>query len=130
LRGTNLHGAILTGTILDPDAPVPDTGLREYLTEQGVTVNQHGMFVGYRTSESVYTGTNVYQTGKTYTAPVFSVSTEDDCHPGLYLYATLDEYKRNHINPSYVKVVANIRDTMLVNGSIRTKRFRVVEMVE
>jgi hypothetical protein len=130
MQNADRQDAVLSGTILDPDAPVPDTGLREYLAEQGVAVNKHGMFVGYRTSHSTSAGNNVYEAGKTYTAPVFSTSTIDTCHPGLYLYATLDECKNEYPVCSYVKVVANIRDTMLVNGSIRTKRFRVVDVVE
>jgi uncharacterized protein YjbI with pentapeptide repeats len=130
LRDANMQNAVLTGTVLNPSNPVPDTDLSEYLDIQGVTVNKHGIFVGYRTSKSIYIGTNVYEPGKTYTAPVFSTSTEDECHPGLYLYATLYECKKEHPACSYVKVVVNIRDTMLVDGKIRTKRFRVVKMVE
>jgi hypothetical protein len=130
LRYTKLSGAILTGTILDPDAPVPDTGLSEYLSECGVTVNKHGMFVGYRTSESLYIGDTIYEAGKTYTSPVFSTSTVDACHPGLYLYATLEECKNEYPDDPCAKVVASIRDTMVVDENIRTKRFRVVDVVD
>jgi uncharacterized protein YjbI with pentapeptide repeats len=124
---TKLSGAILTGTILDPDVPVPDTGLREYLAECGVTVNKHGMFVGYRIAESPDGGNAICKTGKTYTAPVFSISTVDACHPGLYLCATLDECKKDYPYDPYIKIVTNVRDTMLAGGNIRTKRFRVIE---
>jgi uncharacterized protein YjbI with pentapeptide repeats len=126
---TDLQGAVLTGTIIDPDAPVPDTGLSEYLAEQGVTVNKHGMFTGYRTSLSAFAEVMIYSAGRTYTAPVFSISTEDECHPGLHLCATLDECKNEYHYSRYIKVVTNIRNTMLVGGNIRTKRFRVMERV-
>jgi len=98
LAGADLTGANLKGTCLDPEAPLPKTDLSE-LEEKD------GWYYGYRTQKSQVCGNTVYEPGKSYTAPYFSVSVGTDCHPGIYL-APLAWLKENYPNEPFVRVRA------------------------
>ena len=82
LEKTNLHKAILTGTCLDSNAPIPEIS-DEDIKAAGLTIRGKWVY-GYRTSSSQHCGKTIYLKGKTYRAPVFSVS-PTECHPGIYL---------------------------------------------
>jgi hypothetical protein len=49
-----------------------------------------GWCVGYRTHNSPVVGDQIYEVGKWYKAPVFSVCTTK-CHPGLYVFPSADD---------------------------------------
>jgi hypothetical protein len=82
--GADLMGADLTGTCLDPAAPVPAL-TDEEIKEGGLAVR--GEYVwGWRTKNSPYVGKCVYMPRpEPYVAPWFSVDRGSTCHPGIYL---------------------------------------------
>lgn len=83
---TLFKGTILTGTCLDPKAEIlaiPD----EVIIAPGLTprsIDGVEYVYGWRTRLSQHAGATIYIPGRTYTAPVFSVS-HNVCHPGIYL---------------------------------------------
>ena len=132
LTGANLTLADLTGTCLDPANVLDADAARDALEKRGIRVNAHGTYIAYRTFQSVYIGDNVYQLGHTYKAPWFSTNGDTECHPGLYLGA-LDAIRTEYTGKTLVKVVANIKDTLVTldgRGKIRVRKFRVVEVVD
>jgi len=82
LAEANLTGANLTWTILDPDAQIPLVPDAE-ITAAGLEIDGDWVY-GWRTVQSQVVGWQMYEPGRTYTAPWFSVCTTE-CHPGIYL---------------------------------------------
>jgi hypothetical protein len=83
LRGADLRGANLQDTCLDLDAPIQPLQ-KEILERCGLELE--GKYVwGWRTRVSKFCGNTTYIPGECYTAPWFSVDTETECHPGIYL---------------------------------------------
>jgi uncharacterized protein YjbI with pentapeptide repeats len=84
LRGADLRDADLSGTCLDPDAPLPAISDEE-ITAAGLEIR--GVYVwGYRTTRSLHCGSQWYTPRpEPYVAPWFSVDTTTECHPGIYL---------------------------------------------
>jgi len=118
LVGANLTGAILKGTCLDPEAQLPETdlsGLEE----------KDGWYYGYRTRRSQHCGNTVYEPGKSYTAPYFSVSTETTCHPGIYL-APLAWLKEKYPDEPLVRVRA--KHVLKAGDKYRAKYIEVLEL--
>jgi hypothetical protein len=82
LEGTDLEEANLSWTCLDPDAQLP-TLSDEEIIKAGLEID--GEWVcGWRTKRSRVVGNTIYESG-VYTAPVFSVDTNSECHPGIYI---------------------------------------------
>ena len=124
-RDADLTGANLTGTCLDPAAAVPQTDLSG-LGE----ADADGFITCYRTKRSLLFSSTVYEPGRVYTAPVFSVDTETECHPGLYV-APLDWLREAFPREKLVKVRVSVSDTIrTVGGKYRTRRMEVIEDVE
>ena len=117
LVGADLAGATLKGTCLDPEAPLPETDLSE-LEEKD------GWYYGYRTQKSQHCGDTVYEPGKSYEAPYFSVSIETSCHPGIYL-APLAWLKREYPNVPIVRVRA--KHVLKAGDKYRAKYIEVLE---
>src|SRR3990172_3993029 len=117
LTWVDLTGANLKGTCLDPEAPLPETDLSE-LEEKD------GWYYGYRTQKSQHCGDTVYEPGKSYEAPYFSVSTKTDCHPGIYL-APLDWLQREYPNEPIVRVRA--KHVLKAGYKYRAKYIEVLE---
>jgi len=117
LAGANLAGTNLKGTCLDPEAPLPETDLSE-LEEKD------GWYYGYRTQKSQHCGDTVYEPGKSYEAPYFSVSIETACHPGIYL-APLDWLKEHYPNEPLVRVRA--KHVLKAGDKYRAKYIEVLE---
>ena len=118
LVGAYLAGANLKGTCLDPEAPLPEADLSE-LEEKD------GWYYGYRTQKSQHCGDTVYEPGKSYEAPYFSVSTKTDCHPGIYL-APLDWLKENYPDEPLVRVRA--KHVLKAGDKYRAKYLEVLEV--
>ena len=83
LTGADLTGANLNGTCLDPEAPVPELTDKEIL-RAGLEI-EGDLVYGWRTRFSIHCGYTMYEPGKCYTAPWFSVCQGTSCHPGIYL---------------------------------------------
>jgi hypothetical protein len=82
LEGTDLEEANLSWTCLDPDAQLP-TLSDEEIIKAGLEID--GEWVcGWRTKRSRVVGNTIYESG-VYTAPVFSIDTNSECHPGIYI---------------------------------------------
>ena len=62
----------------------------------------HGYVVGYRTRTTSAAG-GILVNGRIYGAEVFSTS-DTECHPGWYLWPTLEAAKKFSGNVEYVKV--------------------------
>jgi len=118
LVGADLAGATLKGTCLDPEAPLPEADLSE-LEEKD------GWYYGYRTQKSQHCGDTVYEPGKSYEAPYFSVSIETACHPGIYL-APLDWLKEHYPNEPLVRVRA--KHVLKAGDKYRAKYLEVLEV--
>ena len=78
-----LAGANLAGTVLDP-VNKPNGNIEEF--------KRRGKYVyGYRTRAAGHIGE--YQDGRNYNADYFSTCPETDCHPGLYVWPTVEQAK-------------------------------------
>jgi hypothetical protein len=86
LREAYLSGADLSQTCLDPTNP--PNGLADNFVDHDASWK-----IGYRTRESKYIGSTIYEVGELYKAPVFSTC-DTECHPGLYVFPTFQEAKR------------------------------------
>ena len=117
LVGAYLAGANLKGTCLDPEAPLPETDLSE-LEEKD------GWYYGYRTQKSQVCGNTVYEPGKSYTAPYFSVSVGTDCHPGIYLAPSLAWLKERYPDEPLVRVRA--KHVLKASDKYRAKYMEVL----
>jgi len=133
LRGANLSGAYLSranlsGTCLDPSNSPSGAG-------DSFRKTSHGRVLGYRTQRSTCVGSAEYKPGKTYTAPVFSTA-ETECHPGLYLWPTLEqaqewaqEWAECYSADGIIKVSAKAVDVHSAGDKWRCKSFRVIAVV-
>jgi len=83
LTGANLYRANLTGTVLDPvNEP---NGNVEGFEKQGKYI------YGYRTRKAGHI--DEYRDGRSYSADWFSTCEKTDCHPGLYVWPTVEQAK-------------------------------------
>ena len=126
LEGSDLQGADIQGTILDPKNKPNQEGLPEFERAK------NGRCIGYRTRESTRVGSMIYQDRGAYKAPVFSTCKLTKCHPGLYVWPTLDkarEWARRTGKKEIVKVTFDPKDLHGVKGKWRVKRFTVIEGV-
>jgi len=121
LSKTNLTNANLQGTCLDPQVQVPETDLSCFETEGDY-------IIGYRTKGSMHKSNTIYEPGKHYVAPWFSICTETSCHPGIYL-ATLSWLKDEYPFSLYVKLKALKAETLKVGNKYRAKQIWVLEDV-
>ena len=114
LWGAKFEGANLVGTCLDPNNE-PSGAYKSCFNFED------GRAVGYRTKSN-------YEVYKTYTAPVFSTA-PTDCHPGLYLWPTLQHaivYSGDW--NVFIKVSARPEDVHQAGVKYRCKEFRVEEV--
>ena len=115
LHTANLHGAKLTGSVLDPDnTPNADV----------VGFEQSGDHViGYRTREAGHI--DKYRDGRTYAADWFSTCVTE-CHPGLYLWPTLEAAQEWSPGKELIKVETSPADIHHAGTKWRCRWFRVV----
>jgi hypothetical protein len=84
LSGATFIDAILTGTVLDPRAPVPAIEDR-VLFKAGFAL-RGDLVYGWRTRHTLFQKPRLeYLPGRCYRAPVFSVCQKTGCHPGIYI---------------------------------------------
>jgi len=83
--------------------------------------------LGYRTANSPVIRGGGYETGKTYTAPVFSTCSVTDCHPGLFLCPTIESAQEN--GKDIIKVRALAKDVHKTPSKWRCREFTVLEEV-
>ena len=121
LRWASLYGADLSGTCLDP-ANKANADVADF-----VETLPGGRIVGYRSRACPHIGG--YRVGRIYGADFFSTS-DTECHPGLYLWPTL-EMARNWsgAGAELVKVVANPEHTHKTGSKWRTRWFEVIEEI-
>ena len=121
LGRADLSEASLSGTCLDPaNAPSGADG--------SFRKTSHGRVLGYRTQRSTHAGSAEYMPGESYTAPVFSTC-DTDCHPGLYLWPTLEqaqEWAECYSADGIIKVSAKAVDVHSAGDKWRCKAFRVL----
>ena len=120
LSGVNLWGADLRGTCLDP-------ANKANADVAGFVETCLGRIVGYRSQACPHI--RGYRVGRIYGADFFSTA-DAECHPGLYLWPTL-EMARNWSGPNakLVKVVASPEHTHKAGSKWRTRWFEVMEVI-
>ena len=113
--GADLHGANLYGTALDPSAtPNGEAGL---FVGNGDTVR------GYRTRSAGHI--DKYRDDRIYSADWFSIS-DTECHPGLYLWPTVDMARGYASTGELIEVETNREDIHQAGAKWRCRWFRVV----
>ena len=127
LSRANLSEANISGTYIDPMAPIPLTDLSNFTEHDGEYV------IGFRTKKSVHCGETEYIPGECYSAPFFSVDTDTECHPGIYLSPSIENLNDNEYTKychNIVKVKALKSETIKACGKYRAKRIWVLEDVK
>ncbi len=124
LGGANLEDAYLIRTVFDPTL-TPNRNADAF--EERETIDGVEHVIGYRTKHSGIGG-NDYEAGSTYKADVFSVCPITECHPGLYLWPTIDAAKEWAGKP-LVKVWARVTDMHYVPKKWRCREFVKVKDV-
>ena len=122
LHGANLHGAVLTGTCLDP-AHTPNADAGEF-----PHADMDGWVYGYRTRATSAAG-RILQDDRIYGTEVFSTS-DTECHPGWYLWPTLQQCKDYQRVASYVRVRARICDIHKAGNKWRSRAIWVIGAAE
>jgi len=127
LGGTDLRGARLWNTVIDPLCR--GNGDVAGFERDGLL-----HVIGYRSADSPAMGSDSYEVGRAYTAPVFSVCSTD-CHPGLYLSPSVNVAVAWHVNNGWcrpellVKVRALTRDVHHAGKKWRCRAFEVLAVV-
>jgi uncharacterized protein YjbI with pentapeptide repeats len=120
LTETNFHEAYLSGTCLDPEKNTPETDLSAF-------EKMDDYLIGYRTNNSaIIDPSNLYKVGEKYKSPYFSVCTKTECHPGLYIFPTLQQAEE--LGGKIIRVRALIKDTLKAGNKYRTKEFVVTKL--
>ena len=81
---------------------------------------------GWRTVKSQHCGTTEYLPGQHYIAPYFSVDTNTDCHPGLYV-ASKEWLATNYPGDPIVEVKFNKYVLLHAGDKWRVREFDVVK---
>jgi len=150
LSRTNLNGAILFkadlyGAILR-DADLCDTDLLctnlrlanlrgTCLDSNNKTVHNHadwpechGYYVyGYRAKAAGHLHDG-YKVGRVYSADIFSTA-DTECHPGLYLWPTMEHAKAWNCKGPWVKVRTPLEHTHRAGEKWRCRWFEVIEEI-
>ena len=129
LREANLYGADLrwvdlADTCLDPNATMPDLDDSE-ITDAGLEISGDRV-CGWRTARSMHCGDTKYAPGRCYEAPVFSVDTASECHPGIYL-ASRELLERMYSGACLVRCYCLRSELVHAADKWRCKRLWVVE---
>ena len=116
LFGADLCGADLFGTVLDPSrAPNGEVS----------TFDMHdGYVIGYRTRSAGHI--DQYRDGRIYAADWFSVCPETECHPGLYLWPTLNQARSWSPTGEIIRVRTKAEDVHQAGDKWRCRWFEVL----
>jgi len=118
LRSANLTSANLRKTILDPEKPANEK-------IDGFEMDENGNVFGYRTRKAGHI--DRYRDGWTYSADFFSVCEKTECHPGLYLWPTLEmaqDYSGK--DNEFIKVIAPVVHVHKAGSKWRCRWFTVI----
>ena len=118
LSWANLSRADYCGTCLDPKAE-PNSDI-EGFEVVGTCVT------GYRTRKAGHI--DEYRDGRYYSADWFSVS-DTECHPGLYLWPTLEAAKRFSGSVEYIRVETKSSEIHRAGTKWRCRWFHVLGAV-
>ena len=122
LTSADLRGADLSGTCLDP-ALTPNADAGEF-----GPADMDGWVYGYRTRATSAAG-RILQDDRIYGTEVFSIA-DTECHPGWYLWPTLQQCKDYQRVASYVRVRARICDIHKAGNKWRTRAIWVIGAAE
>lgn len=128
VKNTHFVNCDFTSTVFDPKAKMPPLRKNHGFEKVGRRL------IGYRTKRSRFAGSNFYRLGETYTAPIFSVDTETECHPGLYVLPSHDAFY-NEFNLfelrdyGMIKVSFSPKDLLEAGEKWRVKSFKVEEVL-
>jgi len=123
LSEANLREANLSWTCLDPDAQFPVLSDEE-ITRAGLEIDGEWVY-GWRTKRSQVVGNTIYEPG-IYTAPVFSVDTSSECHPGIYI-AGERWLKENYSDVEIVRCRCRKIELLHVDDKWRCKQLEVLK---
>lgn len=129
LRNTNLNSAglgsaNLSGTCLDPAASFTPPTEEEFI-DAGFDKVENGYVYGWRTERTNHVGSQIYETGKTYTAPYFSIDKNTECHPGIY-FAPKGWLEKQYLNTLLVRCRSKINNVLHVGDKWRTKELEIL----
>ena len=120
LTGANLTGADLTSTVLDPCAS-PNGDAADF--------EQDGEYIiGYRTRRAGHT--DKYRDGRFYSADWFSVCEHTECHPGLYLWPSLEAARTWSPSVEIIRVRTRPGEVHHVRSKWRCRWFEVLGSVD
>ena len=120
LWGADLREANLQNTVLQNKTAEQKLVLRQ-------TIQNNGGLILYRTEKSQHIGNTIYEVGKSYTAPVFSLCSVTECHPGIY-GNTLVEMQKQYPGEALVKIYMPYGEWHFVSRKkgFRARRIRVL----
>ena len=119
LTRASLTGANLMGTCLDSDNR--PTGADDSFEIQ------NGYAIGYRTETAGHV--DKYRVGRSYSADFFSTS-ETECHPGLYLWPTLEQANVFNGAVPMIKVRTRPEAIHKAGKKYRCQWFEVLEVIK
>jgi hypothetical protein len=117
LSGANLSEANLTKTIIDP-TNTPNKNIDGFEKQDDIWV------YGYRTRATSAAGKTL-QDDRIYGTEVFSTC-DTECHPGWYLWPTLQQSKEYSGSGPYIKVRARICDMHKAGSKWRSRAIWVI----
>ena len=115
LSGADLFRADLSSTVLDPAAE--PNGCIDGFAADGDYV------IGYRTRAAGHI--DQYRDGRVYAADWFSVC-QTECHPGLYLWPTLEDASRYSGDVRFIAVKTRPADVHKAGTKWRCRWFEVI----
>ena len=121
LYGANLGGADLGGTVLDP-SNAPNHQAEDFTERDGEWV------IGYRTRETSAAGRKL-QDDRIYGCEVFSTA-DTECHPGWYLWPSLETARNFSSNVPMVQVKAREKDIHHAGTKWRSRAIWIIGGVE
>ena len=121
LDGANLVRAHLDGTVLDP-SNIPNQHVEDFSERDGEWV------IGYRTRATSAAGLTL-QDDRIYGCEVFSTA-DTECHPGWYLWPTLDAAHSFSGQVPMVQVKAQVKDIHRAGTKWRSRAIWVIGGVE
>ena len=114
LYGADLYRANLSNTVLDPT--------REPNGDVAGFEKRGGYVIGYRTRKAGHI--DIYRDGRYYSADVFSTC-DTECHPGLYLWPTLQQARDFFGEKEVIRVVTLPAEVHKAGSKYRCRWFRV-----
>jgi len=115
LSKANLWGAQLGRTCLDPNNK-PNAHIKGFERKDQYVI-------GYRTRSAWHI--DGYRDNRTYSADWFSTSSTE-CHPGLYIWPTIQQARWSYKNAEIIKVLVKPEDVHKAGSKWRCRQFTVI----